>query len=141
MRHLIGCSLLAVFLPAAAVAQTGSITGTVTRADTSARLSGVQVFVTEGSGYFSAFTNGAGVFSIANLAPGSYKAFTSVGGLFINELFDNVACVGVAVSRRCRRSARRLRSPAAPPVPASTSPSPTAAGSAAPSSTPTAVSP
>jgi hypothetical protein len=65
------CSVIATFLPAVATAQNGTVAGRVTQAETGAPLAGVAVIVA-GAGR-GALTDTAGRFTIAELAPRSYR--------------------------------------------------------------------
>ena len=101
IRPLIfGCAI--ALLPISAAAQTGGISGTVTRSDTSAPLAGASVevtgFVDDETQTFSAITNASGLYTISGLAPGTYHAWTNIGSGFINEIYDNLPCSGFCTS-------------------------------------------
>jgi hypothetical protein len=65
------CSVIAIFLPAVAVGQTGVVTGRVTQAESGAPLAGAAV-VLAGTGR-GALSDSAGSFTISGLAPRSYR--------------------------------------------------------------------
>jgi hypothetical protein len=94
MRTWFGWVAVGVVLPALAEAQTGAITGTVTRADTAAAVASVEVYVVRNGILTSGTSDASGVFTISGLTPGTYRAFTSVSSQFVNEIFADVACVG-----------------------------------------------
>ncbi len=86
--------LVAVALPLPALAQTSSITGTVTDATSGARLSSTRVVLTSSTGVAldSAITNEDGQFRIGNVAPGTYSLlFTRIG-------YSPVRALGVQVA-------------------------------------------
>jgi hypothetical protein len=93
-RTWMGWLVVGILLPVLAEAQTGTITGTVTRVDTGAVIDGVEVWVVRNGLYSNASTNASGVFTISGLAPGTYRAFTFVNRLFINEIYGDLPCVG-----------------------------------------------
>jgi hypothetical protein len=79
----------------------GSITGTITNAVTAAALQGVGVTVcaqtATGSSCSSGFdipSNAAGQYSIIGLPSGTYYLSTSNSMGFVDEIFDNIPCVG-----------------------------------------------
>ena len=90
-RFLLFVCAIALF-PMTAAAQTGAISGTVTRSDTGALLAGVRVQVTNGTSTASAVTNGSGVYTVAGLAPGTYFALTEGASGFVGEIYDNIPC-------------------------------------------------
>jgi hypothetical protein len=65
------CSVIAILLPAIAVGQTGVVTGRLTQAESGAPLAGAAV-VPAGTGR-GALSDSAGSFTIAGLAPRSYR--------------------------------------------------------------------
>ncbi len=77
----------------------GSVAGTIINAATSAPVAGVTVYA-----YYVQFdyptsvayatTNAAGVYSIGGLATGSYYLATNIANGLINEIYNNVQCVG-----------------------------------------------
>ena len=77
-----------------ALAQAGSVSGTVTNASTTAALPGVSVFVYNSSNLQLAgtTTNGAGQYTIGSLPAGTYyvKTYNSAG--YIDELYNNIPC-------------------------------------------------
>jgi hypothetical protein len=90
--------LAALFVPAAALAQTGSITGTVTNASTGAPIAGVPIFIirstnlSEAGVVFGGTTNASGVYTF-NGPAGSYylAAVPSDEGLdFVDEIFGGI---------------------------------------------------
>ncbi len=77
----------------------GGISGTVVNGATSAPLENVWVetiavvgdqAVRSGYGY----TDAAGVYSVSGLAPGTHFAYISYAPGFINEVYDNIRCIG-----------------------------------------------
>jgi len=77
----------------------GSIAGTVRDAGTGVPLPNVtlRAAILSGSQWQTVrngFTNSAGAFTIAGLAPGSYQVFTDGGAPYVDEVFDNVPCHG-----------------------------------------------
>jgi hypothetical protein len=76
----------------------GSIAGTVTDAGSAAPLTNVTVQVYSASGSFvkSASSNASGEYAVGGLAAGSYFARTSLSSSanFVNEIYDNVLCIG-----------------------------------------------
>lgn len=75
----------------------GRITGTLTRSDTAAPVSGtvVQVAGESGTAFSSGTTDASGNYSIGGLAPGRYRVFvTPTGALsnFLSEVYNNVPC-------------------------------------------------
>jgi hypothetical protein len=100
-RLLFVLSLATVFSAAApryALAQTGSISGTVTDANTAAAISGVSVQVFSSTGAFAgaATSEASGNFTISTLPAGTYYARTAVTSTqnYIDELFDNIPING-----------------------------------------------
>jgi hypothetical protein len=90
---------LALAVPALAAAQTGSISGTVTNAQTGAPIAGLEVgtinldLLTGGVGT----TNASGVYTITGLPPGRYLVGTQAAQQdpelpYQDEVFDNVQC-------------------------------------------------
>lgn len=89
---VIGAALLAVLTGSGtAAAQTGTVTGRLSNAVTGASLTSGLVFLCTPAGCATATVNGSGLYSIA-LAPGSYVAYTSAGGGFVDEIVDDVPC-------------------------------------------------
>lgn len=90
-------TLLSSVVPAHA--QTGSISGRVTDASTGSPIPGVGVEVyTSGpvSLRASSETDGAGVFTVSRLEPGSYYVRTAVSSAtrnYVDEAYDNVPCL------------------------------------------------
>lgn len=100
---VVSFALLALCLAAApAEAQNGSITGTVTDANTLApiNLANVQLYSSTGSFLQSVSTNGAGFYTLANVAPGTYFVRTALfGGLnYVDELYNNIQCAPCTVT-------------------------------------------
>lgn len=75
------------------VAETGGLSGTVTRRDTGVPLAGTTVMIYGGFGYYVTETQTAadGTYSVGDLAPGTYRAWARAGG-FVDELYDGVSC-------------------------------------------------
>ena len=90
-RSLLFVCAIALF-PITAAAQTGAISGTVTRSDTGTPLAGVPVQVTNGTATTSATTSAAGAYTIAGLAPGTWFALTEGASGFVGEIYDNIPC-------------------------------------------------
>jgi hypothetical protein len=84
---------LACFLPAAAAAQTGTVTGTVTDSSTGLPIAGatIRIITLSISQVVSGSTNGSGVYTITNVPPGAlyYVAATGPVG-YVDELYPNV---------------------------------------------------
>ena len=93
-RTWMGWLVVGLLLPALAEAQTGTITGTVTRVDTGVVVGGVEVWVARNGLFTNATTDSSGVFTISGLTPGTYRAFTFVSSLFVNEIFGGPQCTG-----------------------------------------------
>ena len=74
----------------------GTITGTVTAADTGLPLSGALVYVATASGGVAsgAVTNASGVFTVTGVATGTYKAYTSNSVGYVDRLYADVPCPG-----------------------------------------------
>jgi alpha-tubulin suppressor-like RCC1 family protein/uncharacterized surface anchored protein len=73
----------------------GSITGTVTAADTGAALAAISVRVYDSSGSLvgsSVTTNASGVYTKTGLATGTYYVRTSNSLGYVDELYDNLTC-------------------------------------------------
>jgi len=89
-------------LPAApAVAQgTGGISGSVTNADTAAGISGVTVYVYNSAGSLAktATTVAGGTYSAKELAAGTYYVKTYNTLDYVDELYNNIPCLGLACS-------------------------------------------
>jgi Ig-like domain CHU_C associated len=108
LRSVFVAGALALVLPLAASAQTGSIAGTVTSGVTP--LSGVTVRIYNASESFvvdSAPTSATGAFTVPNLAPGTYYAFAwagNISGGYVDELYPNTQCIGgpFAAGTYCR---------------------------------------
>ncbi len=83
-----------------ALAQGASIAGTATNAVTGAPIQGksVQLIARIGNQSFAAgsvSTNSAGAFTLPGLPPGNYFAYTTgTAGGYVNEIYDNIPCVG-----------------------------------------------
>lgn len=79
------------------VAETGGISGTVTRQDTAAALSGVTVGVYDPNGFYvtEAQTSMDGTYKVDGLVPGTYYAEASVDN-FVDEIYDGVPCPSYA---------------------------------------------
>src|SRR5438552_6675549 len=89
---------LALAAAAEARAGTGSLTGTVTDAVTSAPVAGVPVFVS-GSGVFvRATTDASGVYAVGGLDAGTYYASTRNAQGYIDQIFQGLVCVGCSAS-------------------------------------------
>ena len=75
------------------VAETGGLSGTVTRRDTGAPISGARVGVLTTYGYFltSALTGADGTYQIGGLMPDTYVSATTSAG-FIRQDYDGVDC-------------------------------------------------
>ncbi len=76
----------------------GVITGTVTRATNGTGIQSVTVTAVTrvGASLFtrSATTNASGVYRLAGLTPGTYWLYTSNTGTWVNEIFNDIPCVG-----------------------------------------------
>ncbi len=76
----------------------GAITGTVTRASNGAALQNVTVVAVTriGTSFLTrtATTNSSGAYRLAGLTAGTYWLYTSNAGLYLNEIFNDVPCVG-----------------------------------------------
>ena len=76
----------------------GVITGTVTRATNGAPIQSVSVIAVTrvGTGLFTrtATTNASGVYRLAGLTPGTYWLYTSNTSSWVNEIFNDIPCVG-----------------------------------------------
>jgi hypothetical protein len=100
---VVSFALLALCLAAApAEAQNGSITGTVTDANTLApiNLANVQLYSSTGSFLQSISTDATGFYTLGNVVPGTYFVRTSLfGGLnYIDELWNNIPCAPCTVT-------------------------------------------
>jgi len=77
----------------------GVITGTVTRANGGAPIQNVTVTAVTrvGTSLFTrnATTNASGVYRLAGLTPGTYWLYTSNTSTWVNEIFNDIPCVGV----------------------------------------------
>ncbi|MGE3885018.1 MAG: carboxypeptidase regulatory-like domain-containing protein [Vicinamibacterales bacterium] len=77
----------------------GVITGTVTRADGGAPIQNVTVTAVTrvGSSFFTrtANTNASGVYRLAGLTASTYWLYTSNTSTWVNEIFNDIPCVGV----------------------------------------------
>ncbi len=89
-----------IVLPAAAAAQTGSISGTVTNAAGGAPIASLAVRATtlDQNATVTGVTNASGEFTIPGLTPGSYFLYTSTTAGFVNEAYDNIQCPGFCPS-------------------------------------------
>lgn len=78
----------------------GAISGTVTVDGSSTPIAGVNVQVSTATGAFigSANTNAAGVYTVGGLPTGSYTIRTFNSSGYVDELYDNVACLSCSVS-------------------------------------------
>lgn len=86
---------------AIALAPGATISGSV-RDNSAAPLAGVTVLAYARVGqintlFGSATTNGSGAYTIRGLPPGTYRLYTS-GAPAINEIYDNIPCVGACAS-------------------------------------------
>lgn len=89
-----------------ALARGGSISGRVTRSDSSAGLPDVAVAVWIDAGYYASSTkttttDATGNYTVSGLAPGSYLISTAAatgGQNFIDEIYDGVQCLGFSLS-------------------------------------------
>jgi len=76
----------------------GVITGTVTRATNGTPIPSVTVIAVTriGTGLFTrtATTNASGVYRLAGLTPGTYWLYTSNTSTWVNEIFNDIPCVG-----------------------------------------------
>jgi len=76
----------------------GVITGTVTRANGGTGIQGVTVTAVTrvGANLFTrtANTSASGVYRLAGLTPGTYWLYTSNTGTWVNEIFNDIPCVG-----------------------------------------------
>jgi hypothetical protein len=83
----------------------GVITGTVTRANGGAPIQNVTVTAVTrvGTSLFTrnATTNASGVYRLAGLTPGTYWLYTSNTSTWVNEIFNDIPCVGTG----CNNSA------------------------------------
>jgi 5-hydroxyisourate hydrolase-like protein (transthyretin family) len=91
----------AALVPSAALAQNGSISGTVTNSATSSPVANADVNLCSvstngGTSCFGATTNASGSYT-RTLPPGTYYAYTADTGL-VNEIFNNIPCPGSACS-------------------------------------------
>jgi hypothetical protein len=78
------------------LARGGAISGTVTDSGTAQGLSSTQVtiFDNQGGWLLSTFTDGTGVYATTGLPAGTYYARTWASSGYVNEIYDDVQCVG-----------------------------------------------
>ncbi|HLA75990.1 MAG TPA: hypothetical protein VJU18_00265 [Vicinamibacteria bacterium] len=93
-RMLAGGFLL--FGLGSAAAHAGAIQGTITSAATTAPIESVSVNVYSATGQYVAgdATDALGAYSVSGLADGTYFARTNNALGYVDELYDNVACLG-----------------------------------------------
>lgn len=96
-RAAAALTVSALLLPAAALAQTGAIAGTVTRQNGGAPIVGAEVYVFDSQFLFVATTqtDGAGAYSATGLPAASYFLFAYVDG-FLDEGYADVVCEDTA---------------------------------------------
>lgn len=78
-----------------ALAMGGTVTGTITNAQTATPVTGtVYVYIEVNGVAFgrSAAADASGVYTVRGLPTGTYYAFTSVGGGLVNEIYDDIPC-------------------------------------------------
>jgi len=82
--------------PGVKAAGTGSISGTVTDASTTAAISSVPVYIIDSGGFYvtSAYTDASGNYTATGLATGTYYAVTSNYSGYLDELYDDLPCFG-----------------------------------------------
>jgi len=80
-----------------ALATGGTITGTVTDADTKAPLAGTLVYAYDAAGTFEGYANanGSGMYTLTGLATGTHRvlAYGTVGN-YVTELYNDIPCPG-----------------------------------------------
>jgi hypothetical protein len=83
-----------------ALAAGGRISGTVTDSATAAPIANINVFIFNSSGAFqtSTISDASGNYLSNGLPSGSYFASTSNSLGYVNELYNNIPCVGCAVT-------------------------------------------
>jgi hypothetical protein len=84
-----------------ALVRGATIAGIVRDAGTNAPLDGVQIVLatTDGSNIGGANTIASGTYLIEGVRPGTYYVFTHNGLGYINEVYDNIHCIGQCVTR------------------------------------------
>lgn len=93
--------LLFAALPVPVLAQTGTVSGTVTNATTSAPVTTGSVVLCDATTCTSASLNASGGYS-ATLSAGSYVAYTNTNAGVANEIYDNIACPALCDSTAAR---------------------------------------
>lgn len=88
-------------LPVPAFAQTGTVSGTVTSAATSAPVTTGSVVLCDTTTCTSASLNASGAYSVT-LSAGSYVAYTNTNVGLANEIYDNIACPALCDSTAAR---------------------------------------
>ena len=97
------CGALLLVLSSSALAQNGTVTGTVTNQATSAPATSGSVVLCSATSCFGFSLTTAGVYT-ANVSPDTYYAYTSVSSSLnlVNEIYDNIQCVGFCSSTTAR---------------------------------------